>query len=228
MSSHPCQRVVCKLIEHHADVTKRDVDGMTPILYTAANAEYHSMLWDMIWAYEDANSMDEPNSYTSLCYFAELTLSSDPDVPEPTQKVISARIDFCSIVLRRITKYWSIKDLDRILLTLWRFLEKADLDLQSANRRTLRAAMEDAELADIHTMSKVLYFCRQSVDEIDLKPPEQWQAVNQQQVEAQMGVDAVRGKTIKRVLSECLTSKMKELCGKRERQISEASRPSIP
>ncbi|KAF5525816.1 hypothetical protein CGCA056_v003707 [Colletotrichum aenigma] len=228
MSSHPCQSVVCKLIEHHADVTKRDVDGMTPILYTAANAEYHSMLWDMIWAYENANGMDESNSYTTLCYSAELTLSSDPDVPEPTQKVISARIDFCSIVLRRITKYCSIKDLDRILLTLWRFLEKADLDLQSANRRTLRAAMEDAGLADIHIMSKVLYYCRQSVDEIDLRPPEQWRAVNQQQVEAQMGIDEVRGKTIKRVLSECLTSKMKELCGKRERQIGEAARPSIP
>ncbi|KAF4941041.1 hypothetical protein CGCF245_v002082 [Colletotrichum fructicola] len=228
MSSHPCQSVVCKLIEHHADVTKRDVDGMTPILYTAANAEYHSMLWDMIWAYKNANSMDDSNSYTTLCYFAELTLSSDPDVPEPTQKVISARIDFCSIVLRRIIKYWPIKDLDRILLTFWRFLEEADLDFQSANRRTLRAAMEDAELADIHIMSKVLYFCRQSVDEIDLSPPEQWQAVNQQQVEAQTGIDEVRGKTIKGVLSECLTSKMKELCGKRERQISEASRPSIP
>ncbi|KAH9240517.1 hypothetical protein K456DRAFT_1719773 [Colletotrichum gloeosporioides 23] len=228
MSSHPCQSVVCKLIEHHADVTKRDVDGMTPILYTAANAEYHSMLWDMIWAYKNANSMDDSNSYTTLCYFAELTLSSDPDVPEPTQKVVSARIDFCSIVLRRIIKYWPIKDLDRILLTFWRFLEKADLDFQSANRRTLRAAMEDAELADIHIMSKVLYFCRQSADEIDLSPPEQWQAVNQQQVEAQTGIDEVRGKNIKGVLSECLTSKMKELCGKRERQISEASRPSIP
>lgn len=83
-----------------------------------------------------------------------------------------------------------------------------------ASYRTVKDATKDRALA------AEIQFCKALIDELQnasaaMYGRRRWrQAVNQQQVEAQMGIDEVRGKTIKRVLSECLTSKMKELCGK--------------